>query len=209
VGTASASGQRVGSFGIAAGFSFYPGKNLGAFGDAGAITTNDAELAVNIRHLRDHGQRAKYDHVAVGFNARLDSIQAAILRIKLLHLERWNQARRANAARYAALLRDSEFTIPAPLAPQEDHVYHLYVVRHRHRQAVMQNLEDRQIGHGLHYPVPIHLTDAYAHLGHRAGSFPFAEKLAGEILSLPMFAELTTEQIQQVCEVLTTTPVSG
>jgi dTDP-4-amino-4,6-dideoxygalactose transaminase len=202
-------GQRVGSFGVAAGFSFYPGKNLGAFGDGGAITTNDPDLEQRIRQLRDHGQRQKYDHVMVGFNARLDSLQAAVLRVKLPHLDGWNQARRAHAQRYGQLLQETEYTTPAPLAPQEDHVYHLYVVRHRHRQAVMQTLKDHQIGHGLHYPVPIHLTTAYAHLGYSAGRFPVAEKLADEILSLPMFAELTAEQIEQVCDVLTTTPVSG
>jgi dTDP-4-amino-4,6-dideoxygalactose transaminase len=202
-------GQRVGSFGVAAGFSFYPGKNLGAFGDGGAITTNDPDLERRIRQLRDHGQRQKYDHIMVGFNARLDSLQAAVLRVKLPHLDGWNQARRAHAQRYGQLLQETGYITPAPLAPQEDHVYHLYVVRHRHRQAVMQTLKDHQIGHGLHYPVPIHLTAAYAHLGYSAGRFPVAEKLADEILSLPMFAELTAEQIEQVCDVLTTTPVSG
>ena len=202
-------GQRLGSFGIAAGFSFYPGKNLGAFGDGGAITTNDPDLDLRIRQLRDHGQQKKYDHVFVGLNARLDSMQAAVLRIKLPHLDSWNQSRQANAKKYNELLAGSEYQTPAPLAPQEDHVYHLYVVRHRQRQVVMQTLNDHQIGHGLHYPVPVHLTGAYAHLGYSSGSFPVAEKLAGEILSLPMFAELTAEQIDQVCEVLTTTPVSG
>jgi dTDP-4-amino-4,6-dideoxygalactose transaminase len=201
--------QRVGSFGVAAGFSFYPGKNLGAFGDGGAITTNDPELDRRIRQLRDHGQKQKYDHVAVGFNARLDSMQAAVLRVKLPHLDGWNQSRQAHARRYDELLQGTDYVVPAPLAPGEDHVYHLYVVRHRHRQAVMQTLKDHQIGHGLHYPVPIHLTAAYAHLGYSSGRFPVAEKLAGEILSLPMFAELTAEQIEQVCDVLTTTPVSG
>jgi len=202
-------GQRAGSYGIAAGFSFYPGKNLGAFGDAGAITTSDADLAQRIGRLRDHGQQRKYDHVEIGFNARLDSLQAAVLRVKLPHLDSWNRARQEHARLYGELLQQSDYTLPAPLAPQEDHVYHLFVVRHRHRQAVMQTLMEHQIGHGLHYPVPIHLTAAYAHLGYAAGRFPVSEKLAGEILSLPMFAELTAEQIHRVCEVLTTTTVSG
>ncbi len=196
-------GRHVGGFGIAAAFSFYPGKNLGAFGDAGAILTRDAALAETLRQLRDHGQRAKYDHVLLGTNARLDSLQAAVLRVKLPHLDSWNAQRRRVASQYDALLRDSECLTPAPLAPFEDHVHHLYVVRHPRRSAVVHALRENGIGFGLHYPVPIHRTAAYAGLGLGPGSYPNAELLAGEILSLPMYPELTDTHIEQVCEVMT------
>ena len=172
-------GRYVGGFGVAAAFSFYPGKNLGAFGDAGAIVTRDAALAETLRQCRDHGQRAKYDHVRLGTNARLDSLQAAVLRVKLPHLESWNAARRRVAARYDALLRESECLTPAPLAVGEDHVHHLYVVRHPRRSAVVHALRENGIGFGLHYPVPIHRTAAYAGLGLGPGSYPNAELLAG------------------------------
>ncbi len=193
----------VGSLGIAAAWSFYPGKNLGAFGDAGAVTTRDAVLATAIRQLRDHGQIDKYDHVRIGTNARMDSLQAAVLRVKLPHLESWNAGRRRVAALYDAALRGSEFRLPAPLAGEEDHVYHLYVVRHPRRSAVVHALRDHGIGFGLHYPVPIHRSAAYAFLGLGPGSYPNAELLAEEILSLPMYPELTEAHIEQVCEVMT------
>ena len=196
-------GQPVGGHGIAAAFSFYPGKNLGAFGDAGAVTTRDAGLAACVRQLRDHGQVAKYEHVRVGTNARLDSLQAAVLRVKLPHLEAWNEGRRRVAARYDALLAGTDFRTPAPLGAGEDHVYHLYVVRHSRRSAVVQALREHGIGFGLHYPVPIHRTAAYADLGLGPDSYPHAELLAGEILSLPMYPELTDVHIEQVCEVMT------
>jgi dTDP-4-amino-4,6-dideoxygalactose transaminase len=202
-------GRRIGSHGIAAAFSFYPGKNLGAFGDAGAITTNDDRLAATLREIRDHGQERKYEHRRLGTNARLDSIQAAVLRIKLAHLERWNEARLQHAALYAQLLQGSEFTTPAPLRSGEGHVYHLYVVRHPNRAAVLEALRQAGIGFGLHYPVPIHRSPAYAALGYGPGSFPVAERLADEIVSLPMFAELSEQQVRLVCEVLTQATVSG
>ena len=195
-------GRRVGGFGIAAAWSFYPGKNLGAFGDGGAITTNDDALREILVQLRDHGQSRKYDHVRVGVNGRLDNLQAAVLRVKLRHLDSWNAARRRVAAGYSELLRDSEYRTPAPLRPGEDHVYHLYVVRHPNRSAVVQALQENRIGFGLHYPVPIHRSGAYAALGFGAGSFPVAEKQSEEILSLPMYAELTDLQIEHVCDVL-------
>jgi dTDP-4-amino-4,6-dideoxygalactose transaminase len=195
-------GKRVGGFGVAAAWSFYPGKNLGAFGDGGAITTEDDALHATLVELRDHGQRRKYDHVRVGVNGRLDSLQAAVLRVKLRHLDSWNAARRRAAALYDEMLRDSEFRTPAPLRPGEDHVYHLYVVRHPNRSAVAQVLQEHRIGHGLHYPVPIHRSAAYASLGLGPGSFPRTEKLAEEILSLPMYAELNELQIEHVCDVL-------
>jgi dTDP-4-amino-4,6-dideoxygalactose transaminase len=193
--------RRAGGFGVAAGWSFYPGKNLGAFGDAGAVTTDDEHLYEVITQLRDHGQVRKYDHRRIGTNARLDTLQAAVLRVKLRHLDTWNAARRRVATAYDALLRDSELVLPAPLRPGEDHVYHLYVVRHPHRSAVVTALQENGIGFGMHYPVPIHRTAAYAN-GNQP-SLPVAERLAGEIVSLPMYAEMTTSQIEHVCEVLT------
>ena len=195
-------GQRVGGFGIAAGWSFYPGKNLGAFGDGGAITTNDEHLYEVLLQLRDHGQARKYDHRRIGTNARLDGIQAAILRVKLRHLDSWNAARQRVAETYATQLRDSEFRLPALLRSGEDHVYHLYVVRHPQRSVAAQALQENGIGYGLHYPVPIHRTAAYADLGFGPGSFPQAERQADEILSLPMYAELTDTQVERVCDVL-------
>jgi len=203
-------GRRVGGFGIAAAWSFYPGKNLGAFGDGGAITTNDEALRDTLLQLRDHGQKRKYEHAMVGVNGRLDNLQAAVLRVKLRHLESWNAARRRAAARYTALLAGSDCTPPAPLRPGEDHVYHLYVVRHPHRSAVAAALQENKVGFGYHYPVPLHRTPAYAGLGCGPGSYPHSERLADEIVSLPMFAELTDLQIERVCDVLKRAPlVSG
>jgi dTDP-4-amino-4,6-dideoxygalactose transaminase len=203
-------GRRVGGFGVAAAFSFYPGKNLGAFGDAGAVTTNDVFLAETLRQLRDHGQARKYEHRQRGFNARLDAIQAAVLGVKLPHLDSWNAARRRLAARYDALLAGTELRTPPQPGDGEDHVYHLYVVRHPHRSGVLQTLEENAIGYGLHYPVPIHRTAAYAGLGLEPGTLPRAERLAEEILSLPMYPELSDAHIERVCQVLTqTAPVSG
>jgi dTDP-4-amino-4,6-dideoxygalactose transaminase len=196
-------GRRVGTFGVAAAWSFYPGKNLGALGDGGAITTNDERLHEILAQLRDHGQVRKYDHRRIGTNARLDGLQAAVLRVKLRHLDAWNAARRRISDAYDELLRDSEFRTPAPLRPGEDHVHHLYVVRHPHRSAVVQALQENSIGFGMHYPVPIHRTGAYAGGGLGAGSLPVAEGMATEILSLPMYAEMTNSQVEHVCEVLT------
>jgi len=195
-------GQHVGSVGVATGFSFYPGKNLGAFGDAGAVITHHAAFRDTLLELRDHGQKRKYEHQRIGTNARLDTVQAAVLRIKLRHLESWNAARRQVAERYGALLRDSEFRTPAPLRPGEDHVYHLYVVRHRNRSAVARALQENRIGFGIHYPVPVHRTEAYAFLGMGPGSCPTSERLASEILSLPMYPEMTAVHIERVCDVL-------
>lgn len=196
-------GKPVGSFGIAAAFSFYPGKNLGAFGDAGAVTTCDAQLAQVLRELRDHGQPRKHLHQRLGCTARLDTLQAAVLRVKLPHLDSWNAARRHAAARYTALLRGSEFQPPEQPGAGEDHVYHLYVVRHPNRSAVARSLQDSGIGCGVHYPVPIHRTPAYAWLGLGEGSFRNAERLAREVLSLPMHPNLSDAHIERVCEVMT------
>ncbi len=187
-------GQRVGTLGDAACFSFYPGKNLGALGEAGAVTTGDAELASKIRVLRDHGQIRKYHHTMVGWNARMDGIQGAVLQVKLRRLEEANARRRAHAAAYDEALREIG-AVRAPLAaPDRSHVYHIYAVRVRERERVMGELHAAGVGCAIHYPVPIHLQDAYRFLGQGRGSFPVAERCADEFLSLPMYPELTSFQ---------------
>ena len=191
-------GRRAGSVGDAAAFSFYPSKNLGAFGDGGMITTNDDRAADALRLLRNYGQRVKYHHAVAGTNSRLDTIQAAVLRIKLPHLDGWNAARRAHADAYAARLGDS-VTTPAAAADVE-HIYHLYVIQTAERDALARRLEARQIHTGIHYPVPAHLQEACAALGYEAGDFPVTEAAASRILSLPMFAELTEAQIDYVAD---------
>jgi dTDP-4-amino-4,6-dideoxygalactose transaminase len=192
--------RKVGSMGNAAAFSFYPGKNLGAYGEAGAIITNEEELAWKIRMLRDHGQRSKYYHDLIGINGRMDGIQGAILSVKLRRLESWNEARIRHAGLYDDLLRDVEgVTIPARAAYSR-HIYHIYGVRVPERDRVLQALKDQGVGCGIHYPVPIHRQKAYGHLGSPAGTFPVSESCANELLSLPMFPELTDEQIHYVTE---------
>jgi dTDP-4-amino-4,6-dideoxygalactose transaminase len=190
--------QKAGAVGRAAAFSFYPGKNLGACGEAGATTTNDPALARQIRMIRDHGQASKYYHDVIGYNGRLDSIQAGFLDVKLKHLPRWTEQRRAAAARYDALLQ----TVPGVVAPVEPpgskSAYHLYVVRVSHRDQVLSKLTEAGIGTGIHYPVPVHLQNAYADLGYQRGDLPVTEKLSSEILSLPMFPHLTAEDQQRV-----------
>ena len=191
-------GRRAGTIGRAGCFSFYPGKNLGAYGEAGAVTTGDEELAAKIRILRDHGQARKYYHAAIGWNGRMDGIQGAILNKKLHHLEAWTEARRKNAAKYNELLADiAGVTIPAE-SDSARHVYHLYVVRVQNRDVLIDSLAKKGIQCAIHYPVPVHLQDAYHSLGLAARSFPIAEKYANEIVSLPMFPELTAEQIEYV-----------
>lgn len=192
-------GKRAGSYGDAAGFSFYPAKNLGAYGDAGAVVTNDKAVADRIRLYANHGRRGATDHAVEGFNARLDGIQAAVLSAKLPHLEKWNMMRRQAAERYDKLLSGLDVTAPMEAAGAM-HIYHLYVIRVKDRDRVKREIEDRGVGCGLHYPIPIHLLDAYKHLGKPAGSYPVAEAAAGEILSLPMFAEITPEQQQYVAD---------
>lgn len=189
---------KAGSLGLAAAFSFYPGKNLGACGEAGAVTTNDPQIAAHIRKLRDHGQAQKYYHDMEGYNGRLDAIMAGILQVKLVHLDRWNARRRACAARYAALLADLDgVTIPFE-DPNARSVYHLYVIRARDRDRLQQHLTASGIGTGLHYPVPLHLQEAYRHRGYQPGDYPVAERLARELLSLPMYPGLTEAQQEQV-----------
>jgi dTDP-4-amino-4,6-dideoxygalactose transaminase len=189
-------GVRVGAAGRLTCFSFYPGKNLGAYGDAGAVTTNDSDEARKLRLLRDHGSPAKYQHSVIGTNARLDSIQAAILSIKLRHLDQWNQLRRKHAAQMASALADSP-VIPPEVPAGGEHVFHLFVVRTPQRNALRSYLSANGIATGIHYPVPLHLTEAYQQLGYpEKGSLPTAEQLSEDILSLPMYAELTDEQIE-------------
>jgi len=195
-------GAKVGASGQLTCFSFYPGKNLGAYGDAGAVTTNDSDEACKLRLLRDHGSPAKYQHSVIGTNARLDSIQAAILSIKLCHLDEWNQLRRRHAAVMASALADSA-VIPPEVPAGGEHVFHLFVVRTPQRNALRNYLRANGIGTGIHYPAPLHLTEAYQQLGYAGkGSLPTAEQLAEEILSLPMYAELTDEQIEYMIDAI-------
>lgn len=192
-------GRRAGSIGVAAAFSFYPGKNLGACGEAGAIVTNDAQMAKKVRVLRDHGQEKKYFHAVVGWNARMDGIQGAILSVKLKHLEGWNEARRRNATEYGEMLGGvGSIILPAEGAGNR-HVYHVYAIRVKARDSLLARLKDEGVNCAIHYPVPVHLQKAYEHLGMRKGSLPVAERCAGEFLSLPMFAELSREGIEHVC----------
>ncbi len=199
---ASIGGRIIGSSGRLTCFSFYPGKNLGAYGDGGAITTGDPELYRRLRTLRDHGSPRKYEHAMIGFNSRLDSIQAAVLRVKLKRLAEWNQARRSHAAAYSAALADCAVLAPEmPLAGE--HVFHLYVVRCTRRNQLQEFLAERGIATGIHYPTPLHRTAAYASCDHaRSMACPVAEQLADEILSLPMFPELTGEQLNEVTKAI-------
>ena len=186
--------------GDAAAFSFYPGKNLGAFGEGGAVVTQDEKTARTIRMIRDHGQSKKYYHDMEGFNGRLDAIQAGVLRIKLRRLADWNESRRNNAAYYTKGLADIDGVQLPYEAESSRSVYHLYVIHTDRRDAMQKYLADKGIATGFHYPVPLHLQNAYTHMGLKEGDFPVAEKSARRLLSLPMFAELTTEQMDYVVE---------
>ena len=193
-------GKKAGTMGVAGCFSFYPGKNLGAFGEAGAVVTDNEELAKKIKVLRDHGQPQKYHHDVIGWNGRMDGIQGAVLSVKLRHLDKWNEARRANAKKYDKLLAGVN-GIRLPVEKDyARHVYHLYAVRDPKRNALMAYLNDRGVATGIHYPVPLHMTKAYAYLNHKTGSFPVAELAASEFVSLPMYPELTGDQIAYVCD---------
>lgn len=192
-------GRRAGSFGRASCFSFYPGKNLGAFGEGGAVATNDHELATRLRRLRDHGQTERYHHAEIGYNARLEGIQGAVLGVKLRHLDSWNRARRAHAAVYLEDLARTGVTLPVEAESCES-AYHLFVVRSERRDELREHLNARGIQTGLHYPIPVHRQDAYAALGHREGDFPESEAWAHECLSLPMFAELSFAQMDEVIQ---------
>ena len=194
---------RAGSIGKAAAFSFYPGKNLGACGEGGAVSTNDAALAAKVRMIRDHGQVKKYYHDMEGYNGRLDTIQAGILHAKLPHLERWNALRRERASTYSHLFGRIE-DICTPYEPSwSKAVHHLYVIRTSDREGMMQHLKEAGIGTGIHYPIPLHMQSAYASLSYRVGDFPVSERVASEILSLPMFPQLTVEQQERVSREMT------
>jgi len=196
--------RKAGSMGKAAAFSFYPGKNLGACGEAGAITTNDAKLAQQMRVLRDHGQAQKYYHDVEGYNGRLDSIQAGILGVKLKHLPDWTAKRQAAAVRYRELFAKAGNAVNMPYQPDwTKPVYHLFVVRVQNREEFMKALGAVGVATGIHYPIPLHLQKAYASMGHKKGDFPIAEKVSVEIVSLPMFPQLTGDQQSRVVEEVT------
>jgi dTDP-4-amino-4,6-dideoxygalactose transaminase len=195
-------GRKAGTMGDAGCFSFYPGKNLGALGEAGAVVTNDPELRNKIQALRDHGQARKYVHTAMGWNCRMDGIQAAALSIKLRHLDEANRLRREHALQYNEAFAGMDDVATPFEADYARHVYHVYAIRVRQRDEVRRFLEQRGIGCGVHYPIPIHLQEACQDLGYRSGAFPVAENLAEEFLSLPMFPELTEEQIEYVARCL-------
>jgi len=200
--------RRAGSLSAAAAFSFYPTKNLSAYGDAGLVTTNDPEFAAHMRRLHAHGSPRRYVHEELGWNCRLDAIQAAVLRVKLPHVEKWNQQRRDRAATYDRLLtqsglasgRASDPIRPLGISSHAHHVYHQYVVRAQRREDLRQFLADRKIGTEIYYPIPIHLQPAFAYLGYREGDLPESERAAREVLALPMFPELTDDEQQWVVE---------
>jgi dTDP-4-amino-4,6-dideoxygalactose transaminase len=205
-------GRKAGSLGHAAAFSFYPGKNLGAWGEAGAVTTSDSQVNDRLRMLREHGQRKKYHHDVIGWNSRMDGLQGAVLGVKLKYLEARNVRRREVAARYQELLSGRAGLMLPIEHGNACHVYHVYAVRVECRDQVSQRLAERGIGTGIHYPVPIHLQPAYAMLGHKRGDFPVSEACADSFLSLPMYPELTDAQIEIVAEELTAAaaaPVQG
>lgn len=187
------SGRRVGTIGDIGCFSFYPGKNLGAYGEGGAVTTNNAEYDHKIRVLRDWGQEKKYHHAVKGFNYRMDGFQGAVLRVKLRHLEAWTEARRACARRYDEALQGLDIILP-PVMPYARHVYHTYTIRTSQRDELQAALQEQGIATGVHYPLPVHLQEAYSDLGYTAGDFPEAERAVGEVLSLPIYPELSTVQ---------------
>ncbi|GAC1510851.1 MAG: DegT/DnrJ/EryC1/StrS family aminotransferase [Candidatus Dormibacteraceae bacterium] len=192
-------GRRTGSLGTFGAFSFYPSKNLGADGDAGALTTNDAGLAERVRMMRNYGQRAKYDHVFLAWNRRLDTLQAAVLRVKLPHLDAWNESRRKIASLYDELLGGTAVALPY-VRGHVEHVFHLYVIRLDGRDRVLDELGKRGIGVGIHYPVPIHLQEAYRERGFGPGSFPVTEESAKRILSLPMYPEMSEPDVRRVAD---------
>jgi len=190
-------GRMVGTFGIAGAFSFYPAKNLGAYGEGGAVITDDQEIAERARKLRHHGSSKRYHHDVIGYNYRMHGFQGAVLTVKLRHLRQWTESRRRAARKYREALADLPIRLPSE-RERVRHVYHLFVVRLKDRAKAIEALAAGGIDYGIHYPVPLHLTGAFAHLGHRKGDFPVAEAAAEEILSLPMYPELTGEEIEQI-----------
>jgi dTDP-4-amino-4,6-dideoxygalactose transaminase len=213
---ASWRGRRAGTLGHAAGFSFYPTKNLSAFGDGGLVTTNDAEMADHVRRLRNHGSRVRYYHEEIGWNSRLDSIQAAVLRVKLKYLDQWNARRREIAARYDQMLVDCRLASPASRGgwaakepvrllctlPQAHHIYHQYVIRVKRRDELRPFLTARGVGSEVYYPVPLHMQDCFSYLGYREGDLPHTELAAKEVLALPIFPEITDDEQQRVVDAL-------
>ena len=195
-------GKQVGSIGDAAGFSFYPSKTLGAYGDAGLVATNSDEVCEKLKLLRDNGRTTWYGHALIGYNSRLDGIQAAILRVKMKYLESWVEARRAHAKQYASLLGDIKgLSLPVEKSYTR-HAYYVYVVRADNRDDVMAKLKEKGCGCGIHYPVPLHLQPAYAFLGGKPGDHPISEEYAGRIMSIPMFPELTPEQVSEAAGII-------
>jgi len=194
-------GRRVGGLGQIGCFSFYPGKNLGAYGEGGALVTNDGAFAARARALREHGSSVRYYHDEIGYNYRMEGFQGAVLRVKLKHLNRWVEERRRVARCYTELLADTPLKLPVE-AQGVQSAWHLYVVRHPRRDELKKHLEEHGIGCALHYPLPLHVQKCYAHLGYKAGDFPVAEKAARECLSLPIYPEMTDEQVKRVAEVI-------
>jgi dTDP-4-amino-4,6-dideoxygalactose transaminase len=201
-------GRRVGSIGDIGCFSFYPGKNLGAYGEGGMAVTNNLQYAQTMRMLRDWGQESRYNHVMKGYNYRMDGIQGAILRVKLRYLDRWTETRRTHAAQYDEHLKDSGLKTPVAM-PYSYHVYHVYAVRSSQRASLQSALQVQGIQTGIHYPIPVHLQPAYADLGYQPGSFPNAEQVAKEEFSLPLYAELISTQVNLVAEILQQTLNAG
>lgn len=194
-------GRRAGSMSDVGCFSFYPGKNLGAYGEGGAAVTDNPDLAQRMRLLRDWGQESKYNHVVQGYNYRMDGIQGAILKVKMNYIEAWTEARRAVASQYDRLLASNSYGVPAP-PPHSRHVYHVYAVQLGNRNEVQKALQAAGVGTGIHYPVPVHLQRAYANLGCGPGDLPVTEKLANRFLSLPIYAELRPEQVAEIAQKL-------
>lgn len=194
-------GTRVGTLGDAGCFSFYPTKNLGGYGDGGMVVVNEESLANNLRMLRNYGEESKYKNAVYGYNSRLDELQAAVLRVKLRHLDEWNQRRRSIAELYRKLLTCSGLSLPCEAAYAK-HIYHLYVVRSPERDSLQQKLKEQGISTSIHYPMPIHYQKAYQGLGYVRGDFPVSERFSSEILSLPLYPELTDEQIEYVCHTI-------
>lgn len=192
--------KKAGSLSTVASFSFYPGKNLGAFGEGGAVTTNVDELARKIRMLRDHGSERKYHHEYYGHNYRMEAVQGAVLNLKLMHLKKWTEKRRAAARKYSELLKDTEEIILPLEMEYGKHVYHLYVIQFAEREKLQNYLTSCGIGTGLHYPVPLHMQKCFFDLNYKISDFPVSEKLASQCLSLPMFPDISTEQIEYVCD---------
>ena len=195
-------GKKVGTFGDAAGFSFYPGKNLGALGDGGAVVTNNRELADKVRAIGNYGSNQKYSHIYKGVNSRLDELQAAFLRVKLTQLDKWNDARTAIAKKYFAGIQNEKIALPPKPDGDFGHIYHVFAIRCRERDALEQYLADHGVGTVKHYPIPMHLQECYADLGYKRGDFPIAEEISDTIISLPMFYGMTQAQVQYVIDVI-------